>query len=40
MSFFEKFLTKAKIFFYRSLKQTRFLETGSLIDQNCMLKKF
>ena len=33
MSFFEKFLTKVKIFFYRSLK-------SDAVFGNCMLKIF
>ena len=40
MSFFERFLTKVKFFFDRSANRTRFSETRSLSDQNCMLKNF
>ena len=35
MSFFDRFLTKVKIFFI-----DRFSETGSLSDQNGLLKNF
>ena len=39
MSFFDRFLTKVKIFFLIDrLNLTRFSETRSLSDQNCVLK--
>ena len=40
MSFFERFLTKVNFFLIDRANRTRFSETGSLSDQNCMLKNF
>ena len=40
MSFFGRFLTKVKFFLIGCAKRTRFSETRSLSDQNCMLKNF
>ena len=38
MSFFGRFLTKVKFFLIDRANRTRFSETRSLSDQNCMLK--
>ena len=38
MSFFERFFTKVKFFLIDRANRTRFSETRSLSDQNCMLK--
>ena len=38
MSFFGRFLTKVNFFLIDRLNLTRFMETRSLSDQNCMLK--
>ena len=40
MSFFELFLTKVNFFLIDRANRTRFSETRSLSDQNCMLKNF
>ena len=40
MSFFDRFLTRVNFFLIDSRNQTRFSETGSLSDQNCILKNF
>ena len=40
MSFFGRFFTKVKFFLIDCANRTRFSETRSLSDQNCMLKNF
>ena len=40
MSFFERFLSKGKIFLIDRANRTRFSETRSPSDQNCTVKKF
>ena len=40
MSFFDRFLTEVKFFLIDRANRTRFSETRSLSDQNCMLKNF
>ena len=40
MSFFDRFLTKVKIFLIDRSNLTRFSETRSLSDQNYMVKNF
>ena len=40
MSFFDRFSTKVKNFFIDCANLTRFSETRSLSDKNCMLRNF